>query len=240
MFDAIASPKPSARSARSIAVSISIHGIVVGAALLLAYLRAHDGPKQVIEVPLPPYRPAVAAPGPSGNKPPTSRPDRAKPKPAARPVVEPKEIPRPVEPSLRSLDAPVDDTIADGDAAESGIDTEGVIEGTPGGQGRGAIETLGAGPIEFNDAMTPPRKISGPDPRYTREALEREIEGTMVVKCVVTTQGIVRNCRVLKSLPLMDRAVIDALENRRYTPALLRGRPIEVDYTFNLQLKLPQ
>jgi len=88
--------------------------------------------------------------------------------------------------------------------------------------------------------MTPPRMISGPDPQYTREALEREIQGTMVVKCVVTTQGTVRNCRVLKSLPFMDRAAIEALEKRRYTPATLRGQPIEVDYTFGLQLKLPQ
>ena len=71
-------------------------------------------------------------------------------------------------------------------------------------------------------------------------ALEGEIEGTLVVKCVVTTQGTVRNCRVLKSLPFMDRAVTDALEKRRYTPALLRGQVIEIDYTFSVQLKLPQ
>jgi hypothetical protein len=38
----------------------------------------------------------------------------------------------------------------------------------------------------------------------------------------------------------MDRAVIEALEHRRYSPALLRGQPIEVDYTFKLTLKLPQ
>ena len=61
-----------------------------------------------------------------------------------------------------------------------------------------------------------------------------------MVKCVVTTQGTVRNCRVLKSLPFMDRAVTDALEKRRYTPALLRGQVIEIDYTFSVQLKLPQ
>jgi len=50
----------------------------------------------------------------------------------------------------------------------------------------------------------------------------------------------VRNCRVLKSLPFMDRAVVEALEHRRYTPALLRGQPIEVDYTFKIKLTLPR
>ena len=62
----------------------------------------------------------------------------------------------------------------------------------------------------------------------------------MIVKCVVSTQGVVRNCRVMKSLPFMDRAVIEALEKRRYTPALLRGQPIEVDYTFKIKLTLPR
>ena len=99
---------------------------------------------------------------------------------------------------------------------------------------------MGAGPVEFNDTMTPPQKVAGPDPVYTSQALEREVEGMMIVKCVVSTQGVVRNCRVMKSLPFMDRAVIEALEKRRYTPALLRGQPIEVDYTFKIKLTLPR
>jgi protein TonB len=46
-------------------------------------------------------------------------------------------------------------------------------------------------------------------------------------------------CRVLKSLPFMDRAVIDALERRRYKPATLGGRPVEVNYNFKITLRLP-
>ncbi|HZR10270.1 MAG TPA: energy transducer TonB, partial [Myxococcales bacterium] len=109
-----------------------------------------------------------------------------------------------------------------------------------GGQIGGQVGGLGAGPVEFNDTMTPPQKIAGPDPVYTSQALEKEVEGVMIVKCVVSTQGVVRNCRVMKSLPFMDRAVIEALERRRYSPALLRGQPIEVDYTFKIRLTLPR
>jgi protein TonB len=49
----------------------------------------------------------------------------------------------------------------------------------------------------------------------------------------------VYGCRVVKSLPFMDRAVLEALERRRYSPATLGGKPIEVDYTFKLTLRLP-
>jgi periplasmic protein TonB len=94
---------------------------------------------------------------------------------------------------------------------------------------------------EFKDTiMTAPTLVSGPDPEYSEKAIERGVEGLMVVKCVVTVAGTVHDCRVLKGLPYMDRAVVDALERRRYTPAALNGKPLEVDYTFKIRLALPR
>jgi TonB family protein len=98
----------------------------------------------------------------------------------------------------------------------------------------------GENAIEFSDAtMTAPSMISGPNPEYTEEALERGVEGTMTLRCVVTTQGRVRACKVQKGLPFMDRAVVTALEARKYRPALSQGKPVDVFYTFTLKLKLP-
>lgn len=223
MFDSIAGPKASGRSGRSIAASVAVHGIVVGLALL-AYLHGRDRLVRVIEVPLRPYRPAVSLPAPSGHTPQATRQERAKPKTVQRPMIQPKKVPPMVE-SLLAEEQPAAGADMRGDAPDWEIGLEDVI---------------GSVPAEFNEQMTPPRKIDGPDPVYTREALDGGIEGTMVVKCVVTTRGTVRNCRLLKSLPFMDQATIDALENRHYTPALLHGQPIDVDYTFLVQLKLAQ
>jgi hypothetical protein len=36
----------------------------------------------------------------------------------------------------------------------------------------------------------------------------------------------------------MDRAVIEALERRRYSPALENGKPVEVSYVFTVKLRL--
>ena len=98
-----------------------------------------------------------------------------------------------------------------------------------------AIETA----VEFNNSMTAPEMISGPAPEYTPEAIDREIEGSMSVRCVVAVSGTVRSCRVIKSLQFMDAAVISALERRKYKPATSQGKPLDVFYTFNLKLKLP-
>jgi protein TonB len=101
----------------------------------------------------------------------------------------------------------------------------------------------GSGPtLEYEAGrMTPPRQISGPDPEYTLQALQNDVQGLMVVKCIVTVEGAVHGCRVVQGLPFMDRAVMEALERRRYVPARLPdGRPVDVDYTFRIRLQLPQ
>jgi TonB family protein len=95
--------------------------------------------------------------------------------------------------------------------------------------------------VEFDDAtMSVPAMISGPDPEYTQEAVERGVQGQMTIRCVVAHDGSVRKCRVLKGLPFMNSAVIEALERRQYRPATVQGKPVDVFYTFNLRLTLPQ
>jgi TonB family protein len=98
---------------------------------------------------------------------------------------------------------------------------------------------LAAAAVEFNDTMTAPAMISGPAPEYTADALDREVEGNMQVRCVVTAEGQVRACKVIKGLPFMSVAVVDALEQRKYKPALAQGKAVDVYYTFNIRLKMP-
>jgi TonB family protein len=94
--------------------------------------------------------------------------------------------------------------------------------------------------VEFGPGMIAPKFISGPDPEYTPQAVDHEVSGEVLAKCVISIEGSVHDCRVLKGQPFMDRAVVDALEHRKYSPALQGGKPITVDYTFRVSLKLPQ
>ena len=93
---------------------------------------------------------------------------------------------------------------------------------------------------EYNESMTAPVMVSGPNPEYTQDAFERGIEGTIQLRCIVTVAGSVRACKVLKGLPYMDRPVVSALEARKYKPAMSQGKPVDVYYTFTIRLKLPQ
>lgn len=175
-------------------------------------------------------------PPPPPPAPPTSRP---KPKVAtpqqatvlSQAIVAPTVIPDEKPPESEPVDS--------GRTGEGGGVEGGEVGGVPGGIVGGVVDATDVR-MEFDERMSPPEKLGGPDPVYTDKALEREVQGTMVVRCVVTTEGKVFGCRVLKSLPFMDRAVIDALEKRRYKPATLGGRPVEVNYNFKITLRLPE
>jgi protein TonB len=62
----------------------------------------------------------------------------------------------------------------------------------------------------------------------------------MLIHCVITVEGEVRDCRVLRGLPFMDEAAVEALQRRRYRPATRNGQPVEVVYPFRIHLRLPR
>jgi protein TonB len=86
--------------------------------------------------------------------------------------------------------------------------------------------------------MTPPRLVdAGEQIRYSRQASEARVQGVMQVQCVLTVDGRVTSCRVKRSVPFMNEAVLKALMSRRYTPVLFQGRPVPVKYNFAITLK---
>jgi periplasmic protein TonB len=193
-----------------------------------------------------PATPPVRAPPPPAA---AAAPKRPPPPPARRPtvarVVQPKETapaaPEPdraPEPSTPSSNpAPTSIPTATSGAAAG----EGVVGGVEGGAaaapGNGAADpTPAPARAEFDASMSRPVLVSGPKLEYTRAALEHAVDGEMVVRCVITVDGRVYDCRVLRSLPFMERAVVEALERRRYRPAERGGHPLEVAYTFRIKL----
>jgi protein TonB len=242
MFESVARPQLiKRRLGAGTVVSVVMHaGILTAAMLLTRYAPA----KNVTEIAVALVRPVHTTPPPPPPPPAARQAVRPKTKPVKQRPVIPQAIVAPkVVPEEKPPENLPEEPLPEEDEGVEGGVVGGVAGGVVGGVQGGIV---GQPPppanarMEFNDTMTPPAILSGPTIQYTEKALEREVQGLMVVKCVVTLEGIVRECRVIQSLPFMDRAVIEALEHRRYKPALLQGRPIEVDYTFKIRLNLPQ
>ncbi|MCL2625748.1 MAG: energy transducer TonB [Cystobacterineae bacterium] len=107
----------------------------------------------------------------------------------------------------------------------------------PGPLGNTPPSNLGV--LPFGEGMTPPKTLQHYPVRFSREALEARVEGLAVVRCTITVEGKVINCRFLQKLPYMDEAILHALYRRQYSPAMFQGKPISVDYNIPIRLKLP-
>ncbi len=148
------------------------------------------------------------------------------------------EPPAPAASSIPSV-APVASPIAEPSPKATAAPVSGVVA-PPGTAGAVAPPVAPAGAIvPFGEGMTRPTFVAGQMPAYTREALEAKVQGKVIVKCVIQTSGATQNCRVVKGLPFMDQAVLAAMATHRYTPVLLDGRPVPVEYVFTLRLVLP-
>ncbi|HEX5749897.1 MAG TPA: TonB family protein [Archangium sp.] len=99
-------------------------------------------------------------------------------------------------------------------------------------------EAPGAGePVAFEPSvMTRPQRVSGREPRLTPEARAERVRGTALVRCVVTREGRVTNCRLLNGLPYMEKELLEALSTWRVTPVMSQGKPLDVDYTFVVRI----
>lgn len=81
------------------------------------------------------------------------------------------------------------------------------------------------------------------EPVYTEEARQARVSGIVILEVVIDRTGIVKDIRVLKSLPFgLSEAASDAVKQWTFKPATLNGEAVDVIFnlTINFQLdKLP-
>ena len=76
--------------------------------------------------------------------------------------------------------------------------------------------------------MTEPRRLKNVTPVYPPVAQKAKIQGFVILDAIVDVQGKAKGVRVLKSVPALDQAAVDAVRQWEYAPAVLDGVPIEV------------
>lgn len=79
-----------------------------------------------------------------------------------------------------------------------------------------------------------------PEPKYPNEAIDKRVEGEVVLRGIIIAQGRVTVYEVLQSFPLLDEAAIDVVENEwLFEPATKDGKPVaavaELSVTFHMK-----
>jgi protein TonB len=77
------------------------------------------------------------------------------------------------------------------------------------------------------------------DPIYPEAVRSARVSGVVILEASIDVQGRVSDVRVLRSVPLLDRAALDAVRQWEYAPTLLNGAPVPVIMTVTMQF-LPQ
>jgi periplasmic protein TonB len=117
----------------------------------------------------------------------------------------------------------------------SGGVTGGVAGGVTGGMtGRarpGELPKQDGGPLRVGGNIKPPRRITYVTPLYPDDAKAARVAGVVIMEITIAKDGSVSNARILRSVPMLDQAALDAVYQWGFEPTLLNGAPVEVVMT---------
>jgi TonB family protein len=89
-------------------------------------------------------------------------------------------------------------------------------------------------PVRVGGKIRPPTKVKDVAPVYPAAAKSARVAGTVIVEATIGSDGKVTDAKVLRSIPLLDQAALDAVRQWEYTPTLLNGVPVPVLVTVTI------
>lgn len=157
--------------------------------------------------------------------------------PKAPPTIAPK---LPVEPTLVAESTP---KIADSKLPDLGVPNSslhgfslgsgggnGIGPGSGDGAGTGAKSGAGGGIYHPGGAVRAPEVLREVMPEFSEEARKAKFSGNVEVYLVVDEKGMPTHVRVVRDVGMgLGQKAVEAVEQYRFKPALLNGRPVKAD-----------
>jgi protein TonB len=153
-----------------------------------------------------------------------------------------------VNPAAAPVEAPTE--IRPETNIDTNFDRGGVEGGIPGGIVGGVVGGLPeappppppppppAAPVRVGGNIKPPQKTKDVRPSYPPIAQSARVQGIVIIEATIGPNGQVQDARVLRSIPLLDQAALDAVRQWVFTPTLLNGVPVPVIMTVTVQFTL--
>ena len=217
-------------------VSIAIHALVLLLVVVVPLLTSQDLPEPTSVVKAFFVEPAAAPPPPPPPPPPAPR-QQNQPKPMSTPVPTENRFQAPIEtPEQVKPDEGIDLGV------EGGV-PGGVEGGVPGGVVGGVVGGLPDAPpppqaVRVGGQIKEPKKLKHVNPAYPDIAKQARVQGVVILECTISPQGRVTDVKVLRGIPLLDSAAIEAVKQWVYSPTLLNGVPVPVIMTVTVNFRL--
>jgi protein TonB len=235
MFGDVVNPSIKVGSQKWYTVPLSIIAhVAIFAAVIIIPLMAADvlptPPTMMAFVGAPPPTPPPPPPPPAAAPPPT-----VKPVPVANPNAAPVEAPKEIVPEAPSV------------PSTAGV-PGGVEGGVPGGAIGGVVGGIPdappppppppAAPVRVGGNIKTPSKTRDVKPVYPPIAQSARVSGVVIIEATIGADGRVKDAKVLRSIPLLDQAALDAVKQWQFTPTLLNGVPVPVIMTVTVNFTL--
>ena len=234
MFGDVVDPSIKVGSQKWYTVPLSIiaHVVLFGAVIIIP-LMATDvlptPPSMMAFVGAPPTPPPPPPPPPSAAPPPKT------PTPVTNPNAAPIEAPKQIVPETPSV------------GISEGV-PGGVEGGVPGGVMGGVVGGLPEAPpppppppqapVRVGGAIKQPTKLKNVPPVYPPIAQSARVQGVVIIEATIGADGKVKDAKVLRSIPLLDQAALDAVKQWVFTPTLLNNVPVPVIMTVTVNFTL--
>ena len=209
----------------TVPVSLLSHAVIVVLAVVIP-LMATDvlpSPWDSIDAVVIPIMPIVPPP------PPITR--HAEALPPSNPNLAPTEAPSGIEPEKPAPDPSFQNEMPVGTIVGVG-DPTGALVAPP------APPPVRQEPVRVGGAIRQPQKTRDVRPAYPPIAQAARVEGIVIIEATIGADGQVVDTRVLRSIPLLDQAALEAVQQWHYTPTTLNGVPVPVIMTVTVQFVL--
>jgi TonB family protein len=122
----------------------------------------------------------------------------------------------------------------------------GVLGGVEGGAVGGVqkpevekkLQEFREGAVAVKDDLKPPKLIKKVDPVYPEEARKKGVQGVVILEAKIDESGRVMDAMILRSVPELDQAAIDAIRQWVYEPMLINGNPVKALFTVTVRFQL--
>jgi len=210
-------------------VSFALQGLAVGGLLLLPLLYTQGLPQLQLMAAL--VAPAPPPAPPSGHF--RSAHQSTSNLSSEGKIIAPPSVPRNVAPIVESVAPPPVD-----------VGEIGIPGGTGNASSRSAVlDSIGT---ELTAKVLPPPPVPAArplrvsyimegnlihrvQPEYPPLARQARVQGTVVLRAVISREGKIENLQVLNGHPLLVQAAMDAVRQWRYRPYYLNNEPVEVE-----------
>ena len=120
----------------------------------------------------------------------------------------------------------------------------GIVGGIPGGVVAGIVGGLvdfppqSAEPVRLDFRKEEARPVTRVEPVYPDLAAQARVQGVVILEVLVDVQGLPSSVNVLRSVPLLESAAIEAVRQWRWNPYKLLEKPVPFWVTVTVNFRL--